>query len=902
MRGVLANRIRSGVLIALVMLLGAVGTVGQAYTESAAGSSFWPPDIDPELYALDGFEPTPTCEKRTVNIPRRRSGKIVDVPTEKCFIDTTFGLISTDSYLKLPNEDFALKLHTQSGSASPWGIPDSDILLYGSGGLAAFRNVTVSDFEQMSGYNAEVYIYRMNRPFDWSLKDEAGDTRKLRGAKVVYSGNKKFIVAETYGYVFVRINLETFEEFDIPAHIPKYGSGLNPSANVAVSDDGRYIAVSGSNVNKLMITDTEVCDDEKQPVAGLNISYYECQLNDLTSFMRQQLPGYTTSLNMAFNPDATMLTMYAGGYGEYVALVSAIGTEPGLDYLGLGDSFSSGEGDREGDEYYMLGTNGDGDFSEEKCHLSNRSYPFLVAARTGLSSEAAKSIACSGAKTEDVFGAHYDSRPYNGQYDQFKDEDEGIYESAVEEAINTTFFPGRAAQIEFVRKHKPKFITLTMGGNDVGFGHKLEACINKTTEQNDPTCYYAIERKPTGDEILRQFDNLKQLYLTLQHASPKTQIYVLGYPQFFGDWVCGQNVRLDASEREFITNSILLMNEVTAAATRAAGVIYVDVSNSLDGYNLCSGTSDDAFNGITYGKDQGVGGLNFISNGSYHPNDKGHELITTEVLLQVPDIKHRQKCGGQTVMCSDNTVASPQLPDYFKTSDSNVAPYSLTLIDRVVNKSLELAENGKVWLDFTLDQLKSSTITRVELHSDPILLGEFEVDGDGTAHILAAIPEDVPFGYHTLNIYATTQEDEEVKYYQGFWYISSEDDMDGDGVQDAQQECVFGVICDEEDPVEPQQSHLPQQASPVAHAAAPFNETAFNRAAHTNRLTPDEFIKGLKTSGAKIDGLPIVPVVAHQHIDEAPSGNATVLVAASVVVAAAAFSRLLYATRKSAKA
>ena len=49
--------------------------------------------------------------------------------------------------------------------------------------------------------------------------------------------------------------------------------------------------------------------------------------------------------------------------------------------------------------------------------------------------------------------------------------------------------PGRVKQIEFVKKYQPKVITLTAGGNDVGFGKKLVSCVGPESTLGD--CMYA---------------------------------------------------------------------------------------------------------------------------------------------------------------------------------------------------------------------------------------------------------------------------------------------------------------------------------------------------------------------------------------------------------------------------
>jgi hypothetical protein len=109
MRGVVAIKIRRGVLLALVALLGATGVVDQVNSESSAASSFWPPDVNPELSILNDFERPPACVEKEVKIPKRDKGNIVFVPTVKCFNKLSYGYLSTDRYL-MRHGDHAYKL------------------------------------------------------------------------------------------------------------------------------------------------------------------------------------------------------------------------------------------------------------------------------------------------------------------------------------------------------------------------------------------------------------------------------------------------------------------------------------------------------------------------------------------------------------------------------------------------------------------------------------------------------------------------------------------------------------------------------------------------------------------------------------------------------------------------
>lgn len=130
-----------------------------------------------------------------------------------------------------------------------------------------------------------------------------------------------------------------------------------------------------------------------------------------------------------------------------------------LDYLALGDSYSSGEGDTEknnatGQKYYRQLTDVNEDKKQgipgEKCHISTRSYPYKLAQYMELKQTGTKqwdTVACGGATIYDLNGSN--SGGYDGQNDRLRDyaDKNTLQKMALNEMI-----PGRVKQIEFVKK------------------------------------------------------------------------------------------------------------------------------------------------------------------------------------------------------------------------------------------------------------------------------------------------------------------------------------------------------------------------------------------------------------------------------------------------------------------
>src|SRR6266404_7242459 len=142
------------------------------------------------------------------------------------------------------------------------------------------------------------------------------------------------------------------------------------------------------------------------------------------------------------------------------------------DYLALGDSYISGEGAFQ----YLQGT----DTANNQCHLSLISYPLLIG--QALNYDAYHSVACSGATTDDIVNA---SNTYSGQL--VHKAPRQSYSNNEIDSVLSNFQPGYIDQLDFVKQYQPKVVTVSIGGNDIGFSDRLRSCLVSGT------CYSTYE-------------------------------------------------------------------------------------------------------------------------------------------------------------------------------------------------------------------------------------------------------------------------------------------------------------------------------------------------------------------------------------------------------------------------
>lgn len=675
--------------------------------------------------------------------------------------------------------------------------------------LPSIGDVTMSDVS---------YAYKVTSGADYT--PEHVGTSVYRGA---FSKNGKYYVGRVNdggSSYLMRVNTQ--------AHTFRIIHTLNSGpAEFAISDDGNFIAGIGSGAGYYIYKFDGTCGSVHVNTMS---SLLECPRRSYADAMPSG-----TAVNETFYDDEAAIYFNSS---DSIILRSNLLRDPSLppifmlhdsalvqiklsqrfDYLALGDSYSSGEGDfvlsNTNKSRYLLGTDVTGDYAngvpEEKCHISSRSYPFLLRQSMGLTGNAMKSVACSGATSIDVQGwseLDFDDYGYAGQrYTKSTGEKkprlselQSAYRIALQNDALEQFTPGRIQQIDFVRHYRPKVITLTIGGNDTGFAETLEACVVSSM------CHDATDqgRKDIGALIHGEFTRLRDVFAALKDASPQTKIYVIGYPQFVSSGVasiCGYNVSLNNDERHMITESVTYMNHVIEAAASEAGAYYVDVEDVLGEHILCGLDPTKYVNGV------GDILLGDSREELFHPNAKGHQAIADRI---------KNGLDGRTLLtfddCESNTIITcpGQAPTGLLAVPEYLNPPIGTgeRIVRAVGLVQSQAQNAGSFIVGALEKgaeytvklnptaAQPTTLYRAWLYSDPVDLGEFTTGSDGSLEATITIPSTVPAGYHTLEIEGATYSGEPVMYKQIILVTGTDPaDLDEDGIPDVQQPCGAFLI------------------------------------------------------------------------------------------------------------
>jgi lysophospholipase L1-like esterase len=142
-----------------------------------------------------------------------------------------------------------------------------------------------------------------------------------------------------------------------------------------------------------------------------------------------------------------------------------------------------------------------------------------------------------------------------------------------------------------------RLVTLTVGGNDLGFAGLAGPCLAGTLEPED--CLAAIDNAVAVDRLSDLGRALTGLYAQVADAAPEARIVVTGYPFLFEPPAAG-----DPSPSAEIINRLreatALLNdtiEEAVAATREADVkiVYVDVTAAFVGHGIGTRDPQDLF-------------------------------------------------------------------------------------------------------------------------------------------------------------------------------------------------------------------------------------------------------------------------------------------------------------------
>ncbi len=235
-----------------------------------------------------------------------------------------------------------------------------------------------------------------------------------------------------------------------------------------------------------------------------------------------------------------------------LAMSASAGAASTVRYVALGDSYSSG-----------LGA-GDPIASSGSCDRSSNAYSALWARANQPASYA--SVACAGATTNDVLSTQVQAL-----------------------SSSTTL------------------VSITIGGNDVGFSSVMETCVLYSTS----TCVQAIGAAE-GEVSSQLPGKLDRVLAAIAARAPGARVVVLGYPHLYDLASSPGCIGLSSTDRTDLNQAAdLLDGQIQQAAARHRDV-FADVRPAFAGHENCDGASS------------WMHAVNFFDlSESYHPTAAG---------------------------------------------------------------------------------------------------------------------------------------------------------------------------------------------------------------------------------------------------------------------------------------
>jgi lysophospholipase L1-like esterase len=210
------------------------------------------------------------------------------------------------------------------------------------------------------------------------------------------------------------------------------------------------------------------------------------------------------------------------------ALASPAQAAAPVDYVALGDSYSSGVGAPP----YLSGG----------CNRSNNSYTAKWAATHQVSSFSFP--ACGGATTADV----------------------------------------QSSQLASVNADTD-LVTITIGGNDVGFANTMINC----TLGSDSACVTSVNNgiTATNNTLPARLD---ATYAAIRSRAPQARVIVLGYPRLISPTGSCGLFNLSTAKRTALNNGADVLSAVIGARASAAGFTYLDARGPFSTHGACGGS------------------------------------------------------------------------------------------------------------------------------------------------------------------------------------------------------------------------------------------------------------------------------------------------------------------------
>ncbi|MFE5922356.1 SGNH/GDSL hydrolase family protein [Streptomyces sp. NPDC056468] len=256
-----------------------------------------------------------------------------------------------------------------------------------------------------------------------------------------------------------------------------------------------------------------------------------------------------------------------------------------LDYVALGDSYASAPGVLEQ--------------IDPVCARSSSNYPHLVGAQNKAH---LTDVTCSGATTADLAVAQ-----------------------------------GAAAAQYAALSRRTDLVTVSIGGNDIGFSAVLRRCAALTA--GAPSASPCRDHLTQGgidqveQSIAATAPKISQVIAEIRSRAPRAKVFMVGYPSLFPDSGVGctsPSVPIAAGDFAYLRDKTKALNAMIARRAKLAGAKYVDTYTPTIGHDMCRPVGERWIENL--GPEAPAAPA--------HPNAQGEQAMATAVNRAL------SRCGG----------------------------------------------------------------------------------------------------------------------------------------------------------------------------------------------------------------------------------------------------------------
>ena len=231
------------------------------------------------------------------------------------------------------------------------------------------------------------------------------------------------------------------------------------------------------------------------------------------------------------------------------------------------------------------------------------------------------------------------------------------------------------------------YVTLTVGGNDVGFADIITTCATGSTYLHFGSGKLKLEKQM--DSIWAEFDttrsNIKDVYTGIQSsAGSQANIIVAGYPKLLDK--TGKGTLISEKEATIVNENVTKFNNsiksiVDECKDQGMNIYFVDVEKEFDKDGGHQAYSDNAWiNKIILTKQSEDLEQNGIASAySIHPNEEGAKAYARCVNAMIKEIENNKSRSAAMMLKSEVVQESDDLqedaiaiaPDEISVDDNN---------------------------------------------------------------------------------------------------------------------------------------------------------------------------------------------------------------------------------------